>query len=172
METLRMAPSPRPVSLLFVLFLFIVLGPAAAQAQPPEVDDFEWLAGDWLGSMGDGVIEEIWSPPLSGTMVGMFRWSTEKGVRVYELLSIEDGEQGPVLYLRHFSSGLRPWEQDAMVLELDAYGERRVSFFGSQDGESTRLTYERTADGGLDITLEKVEGAKRSSTTFSYRRRP
>lgn len=172
-------PTPR-------IFIFIALclaalptllaQPPVAQppiAQPPSTADFDWLAGDWVGRMGDGVIEEIWAPPAAGTLVGMFRWSTEEGVRLYELMTIEDGDQGPVLYLRHFSPGLLAWESkdSPMALELDAYGDRRASFIDTADGGSTRLTYERTG-GGLEVTLDKIEGAEKASTRFVYQARP
>ena len=167
----------RSKSALAILLLLTALAAMSAApllgqaATPPSAADFTWLSGDWVGKMGDSLIEEIWSEPAGGTLVGMFRWSTDEGVRVYELLSIEDSDKGPVLYLRHFSAGLSAWEEEAMPLELDAFGEGRASFQNVTDGESTRLTYERTPGGGLNITLDKVEGAKKSSTTFAYERR-
>ena len=162
-------PARPPLSLLAGSLLGLFLAAAQAFGQPPAAADFAWLTGDWVGEMGGGVIEETWSPPAAGTLVGMFRWSSEEGVRLYELMSIEDTAGGPVLYLRHFSPGLVGWEDKdtPMVFELDAFGERRASFLSTTDEQTTRLTFSRKA-AGLEVELEQIEGAERSEMTFNY----
>ena len=38
------------------------------------VFDLSWLSGAWYGQVGDDLIEEHWSGPAAGTLMGMFRW--------------------------------------------------------------------------------------------------
>lgn len=171
----------RTLILIASTFALVALGftdaPAQAQvaqvqAQPPSIADLKWIVGDWQGDMGEGLIEETWTPPVAGTLIGMFRWSTEKGVRLYELMSIEDSDQGPVLFLRHFSPGLKAWEEkdSPMRYELDAFAPERVSFVHTTDEQTTRLTYQRI-EGEMNVTLDQIQGAEKSTMTFNYRPR-
>lgn len=122
-----------------------------------------------MGPTGDGAIEESWMPPHNGTMIGMFRWSSAEEIRLYEFMSIEDTDQGPVLFLRHFSPGLEAWEEkdSPMRYELDAFAPDRFSFVNVTDGQTTRLTYAKT-DAGLQVVLDQIKGAEKSSMTFDY----
>jgi len=75
------------------------------------VADLQWFTGNWVGSHGEDQIEEYWSPPAAGTMMGMFRWIHEGRVRFYELLTIERESIGLVLRIKHFNPGLVGWEE-------------------------------------------------------------
>ena len=48
-------------------------GPIERPASDVDVEDFAWLAGYWRGEGLGGVCEEIWSEPLAGSMIGLFR---------------------------------------------------------------------------------------------------
>lgn len=58
------------------------------------VSDLGWLTGNWLGRVGDDVVEEHWSALGGGTLMSMFRWQKEGQVWFYEFVTIEPaGEQ-------------------------------------------------------------------------------
>ena len=50
---------------------------------PATLENVKWLAGHWRGEAFGGITEEIWSPPLGGSMMCAFRliketfWKTE-----------------------------------------------------------------------------------------------
>ena len=120
--------------------------------------------------MGDSVVEEVWSAPRAGTVMGMFRWSTDTDLRLYEFMAMVDTDDGLKLYLRHFGRDLVAWEDKAspMTFELSSSDEQKVVFESHAESETTILTYERQGDA-LSITLDKVEGEKQSQTVFNYR---
>jgi hypothetical protein len=35
--------------------------------------DLPWLSGAWFGQVGQDLVEEHWSDPAAGTLMGMFR---------------------------------------------------------------------------------------------------
>lgn len=146
------------------------------EATAPSVADLGWIAGDWVGDMQGSTIEEIWSAPGADTLMGMFRWHDGENVRLYEFMSIEKGESGPVLYLRHFSRALVAWEKDGpLVLAYDGSAAGQVSFLSDvTDAEGkrdiTRLTYTRQGDE-LTVTLLKSDGRKEKESVFKYRAR-
>ena len=38
-----------------------------------ELNAIEWLAGYWQGEAFGGITEELWTPPLGGSMMGSFK---------------------------------------------------------------------------------------------------
>ncbi|MEO1086243.1 MAG: DUF6265 family protein [Acidobacteriota bacterium] len=174
-----MKPSARKPSARFLMLSLVTavlalasLASTPALAQGPSTDDFAWIVGSWGGDMGDGSIEETWMPPLNGTLIGMFRWSAADEIRLYEFMSIEDTDKGPVLFLRHFSPGLKAWEEkdSPMRYDLDAFDPDRFSFVNVTDGQTTRLTYTKT-DAGMQVVLDQIKGAEKSSMAFDYKAR-
>jgi hypothetical protein len=141
-----------------------------AAAPGVTVADLGWLAGCWRGAIGDEPVEEMWSTPEQGTMVGAFRWLGRR--TLYEIMLFEDTAEGPVLRLRHFDPGLAPWEdgKDALVWRLVAAGERTATFRFGPDGTGTPLVYRLEADGSLVIELTVQQAGK--PVPLSFRLRP
>lgn len=142
----------------------------AAPVAPLRVADLGWLAGSWRGTLGGAAIEEHWSAPEGGEMLGMFRWDREPPI--YELLLIEDAPEGVVMRLRHFGPGLVAWEEKegALLFRPVEHGPCWALFAEEgDDEEATRLRYRREDDGGLLIQLlERRDGAE-TSLDFRYR---
>ncbi|MBW3670161.1 MAG: hypothetical protein KY432_00655 [Acidobacteria bacterium] len=140
-------------------------GPASPDLVSP---DLEMIVGTWQGGDGDVLIEEIWSRPASGQLIGMFRMIRGNESQFYELMTIEPLDDGWVMYMRHFSPGLEAWEDKsgALVFDLTEVSERRIVF--DQREAETNLIYEREEDE-LTVILEKeVDGAWKR-TPFRYR---
>jgi hypothetical protein len=79
--------------------------PAAA------VGDVAWIAGHWRGEGLGGVVEEVWAPPLGGTMMGMFRLVRGDEVSFYEIMTIAPDGESLTLSIKHFHADLRGWEE-------------------------------------------------------------
>jgi hypothetical protein len=97
-------------AVVFVVGLFYVL-PAVADSPENQthvnIEDSAWLAGHWIGDGFGGTSEEVWTKPVNGVMMGMFRLHDKDGKLVfYEFLTIDDGG----LTLKHFHPGLKGWE--------------------------------------------------------------
>lgn len=74
--------------------LVAVLFAACALGQDQSVDKLSWMSGCWAVNRGNTVIEEHWSKPAGGSLIGFSR--TIRGGRkvFHEFLRIEDGEGG------------------------------------------------------------------------------
>jgi len=131
--------------------------------------DLAWIAGDWVGEEGDTRIEEIWSKPDGGAMMGMFRLVQNDQPVFYEFMSIELTDGGPVMKIKHFNPDFVGWEekQESVVLELKELTTHKVIFEAERDGNPEFLTYELTGDV-LVVTLEKP--AKDSRSEFRFQR--
>jgi len=148
---------------------------AAEPAPKPSiaVADLAWIAGDWEGLVNGESIEERWFPPAGGAMVGMFRWMKGDQVVVYELLSIEPGAEGPILWLRHFGPKLvgREGKDGAIPFYLLRSSPTEVVFDNRDPAKPIRLGYTRNGDRGLAATLERMKDGKWVAEAFPYTRR-
>lgn len=90
-----------------------------APGTPAQVEDMAWLEGHWLGEALGGTVEEIWSPPLAGAMMGMFRLVKDDTTVFYELMTILEEDESLVLRLKHFNGGdLSAWEEKERTVDF------------------------------------------------------
>lgn len=164
--------------LLFALPLTAGAEPAAPAPAPlasVTVADFAWMTGTWQGEVEGDFVEDQWSEPAGGVLMGMFRWvKGGKGgkIAMYEFLSLEPGAEGPILWLRHFNPGLVGWEdkQGAIAFHLVAYKPGEATFDNRDPKKPARITYRREGPDRLVSVLERMEGGKPVVTDFVYRR--
>lgn len=176
----------KTLPLLLALTLLTVTGPSIA-AEPPAppapasfasvtVADFAWIAGNWQGEIGGDFIDEQWSAPAGGTLMGMFRWikgGKDGTLALYEFLALEPGAEGPILWLRHFSPRLVAKEdkEGAMAFHLIAYKPGEATFDNRDPGNPTRLTYRRQGNDRLVVVLGKLKDGAWAGTDFVYHRK-
>lgn len=91
----------------FALAFTLLAAPARAQS----IDDAAWLAGRWVGEGFGGQMEESWSPPVGGQMVGHFRHWQGNDIRFYEILLMDVVEGGVRMRVKHFNPDFVGWEE-------------------------------------------------------------
>ena len=152
------------------------------------IDRLAWLQGRWIGEQNGERIEEHWSAPECGMMMGMFRWTREGKVWLTEHFTIESeppilderrgegagGEgSGLVLRIKHFHPGLTAWEEKEDSVTFDLV-EIRPSFGAwlRRGGKGTMwLLYERKGDV-LEAWFEKENEPGPFEGRFRYVLRP
>jgi len=97
-ETRRTAGPPRPTA------------PISSQAEPTTIDNANFLAGRWVGEGLGGVMEEVWSPPRGGQMVGHFALYRDGAPVFYELMLIDVVATGLRLRVKHVNPDGTGWE--------------------------------------------------------------
>jgi hypothetical protein len=143
-----------------------------AYSLPATIDHLGWMAGNWLGDVDGDPVDEHWSSPRGGTMVGMFRWLKDGKLYYYELLAIEPESNGLVLRLKHFDRGLIDWEEKGMAIAypLVEIGEQTATFERGGSFRSTRFVYKRVAAGELLVLSEDRKGDAITRCEFRYKR--
>lgn len=131
------------------------IGCAAAPSMPaPDESDplaaLSWLAGSWAGELEGGArVEEQWSPPAGGTMIGFGRTVVARRTVGYEFLLIElvDGE--PVYQA---SPGGR---SPPTPFGLSGAEEASALFTNPQHDFPQEISYRR-AGAGLEVSISGV----------------
>lgn len=128
-----------------------------AQATSPAplratLDDLARLAGSWYGHVGEDLIDEHWSAPAGGVMIGIFRWLKQGRLYIYEFLAIDpEASGGLVLRLKHFHDGLVAWEGKSLVraFPLVELGSRQATFRRGGAFRSNQFIYRQPADNQM-----------------------
>lgn len=135
--------------------------PEPAQAA---AEDLAWLTGAWVGTRGASgttSIEERWSPPLGGAMLGVSRTVSRGRMSAFELLRVVERDGGLVYVAQ--PGGATPTE--FVLTELTA---TRAVFDNPRHDYPKRIVYELSGEGGLSATIGFMKGG--SPRRFEFRR--
>ena len=149
------------ISILIALFAFHYSTPSDhSEEKPLKIHDYEWLVGHWKGDGFGGVSEEIWAPPIDGTMMGMYRHYKDGKLVFYEFLLID--ETG--LKLKHFNPDLTGWETKEKFVTFPMIGHSKdlLEFKG--------LAFEQKSDTEMEIRLKMNRSGVVSTEVFSMKR--
>lgn len=121
-----------------------------------------WLAGAWTGTRSSGsTIEERWSPPLGGAMLGVSRTVSRGRMSAFEYLRMVERDSG-LVYIAQ-PNGAAP--TDFVLTELTS---TRAVFANPRHDYPKRIVYELSADGALTATIGFMKGG--TPRRFDYRR--
>ncbi len=133
---------------------------------PPvaSIDDFGFLAGVWRGTGMGGEVEETWTEPLAGSMVGTFKLVQGGEASFYELMVIAERGHTVDLRLKHFNADMTGWEEKDSFLTFSLVGvaENEARFGG--------LTYRLTDDDRLEVYLAMRRGGESHEVAFTFER--
>lgn len=142
------------MKLFLILILFVTIsckGQNTLSLQEGEtspnaaLSEISWMEGHWKGEAFGGIIEEIWSPPLGGSMMFSFKLVIDDIVNFYELGHIRQLEDSLVFELKHFGGDLKGWEEKEEVqsFKLIKIDENRLYFEG--------FTFEKVSGTEINI---------------------
>lgn len=156
-----------------LVFLFVLAGISCnaqntmslkAGENSPEATlaEIAWIEGHWKGEAFDGITEEIWSPPLGGSMMFSFKLVVDGEVNFYELGHIRQLNETLVYELKHFDSDLKGWEEKEEVqrFELVKAAGNRLYFNG--------FTFENVSDREMNIYALIHRDGKAEEVRFNY----
>lgn len=144
---------------LFLVFTFLSLTGVGMPQGKASLSDIAWLSGCWQGREGNAVIEEIWSKPSGGSMLGMGR--TVKGNRTvsFEFMQFRE-ENGSLVFLPQPGGGARV----SFPLK-DAFGEK-ATFENLKHDFPQRVIYERKGKALMWASIEGMQNGKAERQEF------
>lgn len=75
------------------------------------LEQASWIEGYWKGKAMGGIIEEVWTAPLGGSMMGSFKLVIDDTIQFYELCTISEENGTILLRIKHFNKDLQGWEE-------------------------------------------------------------
>ena len=163
---------------LFMLIMLLLSSQLFAQTKFPNTlfyDDsigspdanltaISWLAGHWRGEAFGGITEEIWTPPLGGSMMCAFKVVAKNKVSFYELETISEENNTLILKLKHFHANLKGGEEkdETVDFRLVKVTENKVYFDG--------FTIEKISDTEINEYVVTEDGGQRSEVKFNYKK--
>lgn len=95
------------------------------------VNDLAWLTGRWVGQSANNSMEDYWSEPQAGLMMGMYKMVNSDGkIVVLEFETIQEIDGRVEFRFRHFNAKLEPWEEtkEPLILHLVELSESKAVF--------------------------------------------
>ena len=136
--------------------------PDGAPRPAATIADIAWLAGAWTGEGFGGRIDEVWSAPAGGSMVGHFRLVGKDGKpSLYELMTVLEVEGSLEIRLKHANPDMTGWEEkDKFVtfklVKLDATGAYFSGMTLKRSGDDTVEVYLAVRRGSAPATEQKL----------------
>lgn len=120
---------------------------AGAAGPKATIADVAWLTGHWRGEGLGGTVDEIYSEPGGGAMVGHFRLVKDGKAVFYEIMTILEHEGSLEMRLKHVNADMTGWEEknDFVSFRL-AKIEPGAAYFSG-------MTFKRAGDDTLDVYL-------------------
>ncbi|MGQ8363847.1 DUF6265 family protein [Glaciecola sp. 1036] len=124
----------------------------------------EWLVGHWRGEAFGGIVEEVWSPPLGGSMMGAFKLVVNDEVIFYELETIVEENDSLNFRLKHFNGDLSGWEEKDKSVEFNLVRvtPNKVFFNG--------LTLEKISENELTMYVAIEDNDVVKEVKFLYKK--
>lgn len=120
-----------------------------------------WMAGDWQTAPGGRQVDEHWTAPAGGSMLGMSRTVADGTTKEFEYLRIVERADG-VFYVAH--PGAR---SPGTEFKLTRSSDGEAVFENPQHDFPKRITYKRSSEGTLLAIVDGGEGTK--AITVPYR---
>ncbi len=137
------------------------------------VQQIAWISGAWVGKGLGGTVEEHWTKPGGGSLVGVFRLiGADQKMKVCELLMIEQRGKHVVYSFRHFGPGHKPWEEldKPRTFDLIRLTSNEAVFESAVQTNPKRLTYTRD-DDKLAIRVQgETDGVLGDGFTLNMKR--
>ena len=134
----------------------------AQSPAPARIGDLAWMAGRWEGASGERWLEESWSTPRAGMMIGFARHGVGDALREFEFVRLQPGEDGVLTYFA------QPQGRPAVPFRLERLEGTEAVFENPDHDYPQRIRYRRDGDT-LTATISRLDGS--NAIDFTFRRR-
>ncbi len=127
-----------------------------------ELNSIRWIEGHWRGEAFGGLTDEVWSPPLGGSMMCAFKLVVNGKIKFYELATISEEKSTLILRLKHFHPNLKGWEEKDKTLDFRLIKMEPGKIYFDQ------FTFERVDALHMNIFVVIENKGTREEVRFSY----
>ena len=137
---------------------------AAQLAGPPaSIDQMAWLQGCWIQAKPNGVVEELWTAPGGGVMLGLGRTVRDGKLREYEYTRIVEAD-GSLAFVAE------PSGQEKATFPLASLTPEMAVFENPAHDFPQRVIYRRLGADEIVARIEGQTGGQAKRVDFLYKR--
>ncbi len=145
--------------LVFSIFTMMAFACFCYSQNQASLNDLAWISGCWEGRQGTAVIEEIWSKPSGGSMIGLGRIVRENRTVSFEFMQFRE-ENGSLVFLPQPGGGPRV----SFPLK-DSFGGK-ATFENLKHDFPQRVIYERKGKALMWASIEGLQNGKAERQEF------
>lgn len=150
------------MKILLAATLMVAMPQSAHPVEPAEqvsepIDAASFLIGEWVGEGMGGQVQESWSPPVGGQMVGHFSYARDGEPVFYEILLLRPDEAGNLeMLVKHFNADFTAWEDKGEWITFEGLAERREENTIRFNGLTVELEGETLT---IAVTMRQRDGS-------------
>ncbi|MCY3885599.1 MAG: DUF6265 family protein [Gammaproteobacteria bacterium] len=130
----------------------------AISASAQEIEDLDWMTGNWVGDLGPMELEETWNEPKAGSIQAMGRLRNGEEMMFVELVVIEEHNDSFRLRFQQWQPGMEPAEFGRQSMRLVKVEDQMIAFEAEDEGPLKELSYRRKSEFELEISVVNAEG--------------
>jgi hypothetical protein len=162
---------PALTSLLLAAASVAVGYPRAAAEDPKTMlDQLAFMTGSWTMKTRTGFMEEHWTSPAGGSLVGMMRQVANGKTVMRELETVEETPEGILLRVKHFDAKMEEIVSKTLVRKLASVKHGEAVFEGVGPEAGRKIVYRLEKDGRLFVQVDVVREGKVVPLTFTMER--
>ena len=146
-----------------VLLALLALGRLAAAAPGDEIQRLAWLEGHWAGEKDGVSMEENWTGPRGGALLGLHRDVLGGRLASWEFFRIDRTSEGTFYFASPRSAPPTPFK----LVEID---DKRVVFENREHDFPQRILYWLDSKGALHARIEGPQDGKTVSEEWEWAR--
>jgi hypothetical protein len=128
----------------------------------PTIADLAWFAGNWETDQNGRRVEEYWTKPEGGTMIGMGRTVRGDSTTSFEYFRLESRPDG-IYYVA------QPQGRPGVDFKLASlHGEEATFVNPGHEDHLKKIIYRRNADGSMTARIEGEDAGKSFSHEWQY----
>lgn len=153
-----------PMMIVASAVALMAAAPLAAQAPSGGVESLAWMEGAWAGEKDGVAMEELWTGPRGGALLGLHRDVKGQRLLSWEFLRIQATDAGIV----YFAS---PRSAPPTAFKLVEAGDKRAVFENKEHDFPQRILYWVDAKGALHARIEGPQGGKTVAEEWVWTRK-
>ena len=110
------------------LMSFLIFANTGFAAPAADIQQLNWMTGNWAGNLGPNQLEENWKATEGRTLMAAVRMTGEDATSMFEMITIEESDGSLVLHIQQWDPGFVPRTETAQKLELAEITENSVKF--------------------------------------------
>jgi Domain of unknown function (DUF6265) len=152
------------------ILLHVALAVVSAAGSPvvPQqsgINAVAWMHGCWESASPQRIVEEQWTAPRAGSMLGVGRTSRGERLVEYEFVLLQEHE-GRLAYEAH------PSGQPSAVFTSSTISDTMAVFENPEHDFPQRVGYRKEGPDAMVAWVEGTENGKQRRVEFPYRRVP